>query len=190
MVQEPGQKVLLHKICQDPQGGLQEVLALYGGTLHALVRRILSDPRDAEECLADVLVQCWQKAEELEQKQVNLKGWLIVIARNKAIDRYRKLRNNPQEALPEDFALMAEELVEPRQSEAEEVMAELVEEMDSPDREIFIRRYYGLQSSREIGLALRMEEHAVNVRLSRGRVRLKEKFLQRFGKEYRHGRCV
>lgn len=80
---------------------------------------------------------------------------------------------------------MTEEMVEPRQSEAEALMAELVEALQPPDREIFIRRYYGLQTSREIGQALRMEEHAVNVRLSRGRKRLKQQFLRAFGKEER-----
>lgn len=183
-------QLLLQKVLRDPQSGLEQILLLYGGTLHALVRRILPDARDAEECLSDVLVQCWQKAAELEQEKINLKGWLIVTARNKAIDRYRRLRKDAAEPLPEDFELIAKELVEPNRSEAEEIIAELVDAMGQPDREIFIRRYYGLQSSREIGLALRMEEHAVNVRLSRGRARLKLQFLKQFGKEYGHEKCV
>lgn len=182
-MQRTEDRQLLQKVCRDPQEGLGEILARYGGTLHAQVRHILQDPRDAEECLADVLVKCWRMAERLENQQANLKGWLIVTARNKAIDRYRRLQRENTEPLPEDFALMAKELVEPRRSEAEDIMADLVDELEPPDREIFIRRYYGLQSSKEIGRALQMQEHTVNVRLSRGRARLKQKFLQRFGKE-------
>lgn len=185
-MQRTEDRQLLQKVCRDPQEGLGEILALYGGTLYAQVHHILQDPRDAEECLADVLVQCWRMAARLENQQTNLKGWLLVTARNKAIDRYRRLRRENTEPLPEDFALIAEELVEPRRSEAEEVMADLVDELEPPDREIFIRRYYGLQSSKEIGHALQMEEHTVNVRLSRGRARLKQRFLQRFGKECSH----
>ena len=55
-----------------------------------------------------------------------------------------------------------------------------------PDKEIFIRRYYLLESSREIGQSLGMEENAVNVRLSRGRAKLKQQFLQLSKEEYAH----
>lgn len=182
---QPSEEKLLQCIVEDPQTGLPELLARYGGLLNGVVRRILPDARDVEECLSDVLVQCWRQAPALQTGEGNLRAWLIVTARNKALDRYRRLRREQADTLPEDFAWVAEELVEPRQSEAEALMAELVEALQPPDREIFIRRYYGLQTSREIGQALRMEEHAVNVRLSRGRKRLKQQFLRAFGKEER-----
>lgn len=189
-MQTTEEAALLRCIRQDPQTGLTQLLSCYGGLLQALVRRVLPDPRDAEECLADVLVQCWRQADVLLREEYRLKAWLIVTARNKAIDRYRQLRRTSAEALPEDFELLAEQLAPAAASEAEDLIAELVEQMDTPDREIFVRRYYGLQSSREIGQALGMEEHAVNVRLSRGRARLKKQFLQAFGKEPGYGKTL
>lgn len=182
-MQSVEEQQILQVLCRDPQKGLTEILDQYGGILQAVIRRILHDPRDVEECIADVLVQCWRKAQSLQAQQISLKGWLIVTARNKAVDRYRQLKREQTDSLPEDFERIVREWENPDRSEAEELMAELVEELEPPDREIFIRRYYGLESGREIGLALHMEEHAVNVRLSRGRARLKQKFLQRFGKE-------
>lgn len=181
---------LLQTILADPQTGLPQLLERYGGLLHGVVRHILTDERDVEECLADILVQCWRRAEVLVREDYSLKAWLIVTARNKAIDRYRRQRRDAAVPLPEDFELLAQELETAGPSEAEDVIAQLVEELPPPDREIFLRRYYGLQSSREIALALGMEEHNVNVRLSRGRARLKQQFVQRFGKEYGHGKCV
>lgn len=181
---------LLQSIRQDPQTGLPRLLKQYGGLLHGVVRHILPDERDVEECLADVLVQCWRQAQALARKDGCLKAWLIVTARNKAIDQYRRQRRDVTAPLPEDFELLAGDLEAAGPSEAEEVIAQLVEELPPPDREIFLRRYYGLQSSREIARALGMEEHNVNVRLSRGRARLKQQFVQRFGKEYGHGKCV
>lgn len=181
------EKQLLQCILEDPQTGLAELLSRYGGLLNGLVRRVLPDERDAEECLSDILVQCWQQAQHLTTREIPLKAWLMVMARNKALDHYRSLRRHKAEPLPEDFELLASELVEPYQSEAETIIAELVDALPPPDREIFLRRYYGLQSSREIARALGMEEHNVNVRLSRGRARLKRQFIQTFGKEYNHG---
>jgi len=181
---------LLQTILRDPQTGLPQLLERYGGLLHGVVRHILPDERDVEECLADVLVQCWRRVDVLIRENCSLKAWLIVAARNKAIDHYRRQRRDATVPLPEDFELLVRELENAGPSEAEEVIAQLVEELPPPDREIFLRRYYGLQSSREIARALGMEEHNVNVRLSRGRARLKQQFVQRFGKEYGHGKCV
>lgn len=178
---------LLQTILQDPQTGLPRLLEQYGGLLHGVVRHVLPDERDAEECLADVLVQCWRRAEILNREKCALKAWLIVTARNKAIDYYRRHRREAVAPLPEDFELLAQNLEATNPSEAEEVIAQLVQELQPPDREIFLRRYYGLQSSREIARALGMEEHNVNVRLSRGRARLKRQFVQIFGKEYNRG---
>lgn len=72
-MQKTKDRQLLQTVRRNPQEGLEEILALYGGTLQALVRRILQDPRDAEECLSDVLVQCWRMAEQLEEQEINLK---------------------------------------------------------------------------------------------------------------------
>ena len=59
---------------------------------------------------------------------------------------------------------------------AEELIAQLLTELPEPDREIFFRRYYYRESCREIGRRLNMQEHTVNVRLSRGREKLRKQF--------------
>ena len=51
--------------------------------------------------------------------------------------------------------------------------------MDPPDREIFLRKYYLLETSKEIAAALDMSEGAVNTRLSRGRERLRRQLQQK-----------
>lgn len=55
------------------------------------------------------------------------------------------------------------------------LVREAVLEMEQPDREIFLRRYYYLQSSVQIGQALNMEPGTVRIRLMRGRNVLKQK---------------
>ena len=57
--------------------------------------------------------------------------------------------------------------------EAAQEVGRLVAAMEPPDRDIFLRRYYLLQSSKEIAAALGMSVSNVNTRLSRGREKLR-----------------
>ena len=51
--------------------------------------------------------------------------------------------------------------------------------MAPPDRDIFLRKYYLLQSSKEIATALNMSVESINTRLSRGRDRLRHQLTEK-----------
>lgn len=180
---EHDDKTILAQLASDPQMGLAALLEKYGGLIHAVVRRVLpANPQDAEECVADVLVAAWRHAPQLAAGPDRpLQGWLALTARNTAINRYRRLKKEAGfRPLDETFA--GDWLLEPRQSDGEDCIAELVAALPEPDREIFLRRYYYLEPCGEIARALGMQEHTVVVRLSRGRARLKQQYLARMGR--------
>ena len=51
--------------------------------------------------------------------------------------------------------------------------------MEPPDRDIFLRKYYLLQSGKEIAAALNMCVESINTRLSRGRDRLRRQLTEK-----------
>lgn len=176
---------LLALLCRDPQTGLATVLDNYGAMIHGIVRRVLPDAaQDAEECVADVLVAVWRHAPDLQREAGSLKGWLCVTARNTAITRWRALRRKG--TVPLDEAIAGDWLLTPQPTEAEERIQALVLELEEPDRTIFLRRYYLLEPAREIARVLHMTEHNVNVRLSRGRAKLRRRFTESETEETRH----
>ncbi len=176
---------LLALLCSDPQAGLAAVLDNYGAMIHAIVRRVLPDAdQDAEECVADVLVAAWRHAPQLQRDARSLKGWLCVTARNTAISRWRTLRRSG--TVPLDEAIAGDWMLTPQPTEAEEIIQGLVLDLDEPDRTIFLRRYYLLEPAREIARRLHMTEHNVNVRLSRGRTKLRRQFIETQREEIRH----
>lgn len=176
---------LLFLLANDPQTGVPALLDAYGAIINRIVSRILyQSPRDAEECISDVLLAAWQNGSVLQKEHRPLKGWLCVTARNKAINRWHSLRRKQTVALNEELA--SDWMLEPHTTSAEDLIEALVNTLQPPDKEIFTRRYYLLETSREIGQELGLEENAVNVRLSRGRARLKQQFLQLTKEEYAH----
>ncbi|WP_294571609.1 sigma-70 family RNA polymerase sigma factor [uncultured Subdoligranulum sp.] len=166
----------------DPDAGLRAAMQAYASLVKAVLLRILPrDPRDVEECMADTFVSLWRHAARLEQQKTPLRPWLLVTARNKGIDRYHGLRRHAALSLDEELSRTLGEVAafDRAASDAADWVGALVAAMGPPDREIFLRKYYLLQSSKEIAAALGMTEGAVNTRLSRGRERLRRQLEQK-----------
>ena len=168
---------LLQAIRQDPDTGLRWAMRDYA----ALVRGIA---RDIEECTADVFVALWRNAARLEATGTPVRAWLIVTARNTAINRYRALQRHDTLPLTDELAATIADLPADPAGDAADELAVLVAALEPPDREIFLRKYYLMQSSREIAAALDLRVSTVNTRLSRGRDRLRRQLQER---GYTHG---
>ena len=175
-------------IVNDPEAGLRAAMEQHAPAVKGILNRILPGrPEDVEECMADVFVALWKNARRLCQSGAPVKAWLVVTARNTGINRYRALRRREELPLTEELAQAladlppdpgsdaaeAAQLLGAVPSDAETLVCALVGGLPSPDREIFLRKYYLLESTRQIAGALGMSEGSVNTRLTRGRQRLR-----------------
>jgi len=80
---------LLGRIVTGDEPALGELYDRHGRMLFGLLLRILKQRGDAEEVLQEVFVQAWTRAETYNAALGTPAGWLIGIARNRAIDRLR-----------------------------------------------------------------------------------------------------
>jgi len=72
----------------------------YGNMVHYIVRNILQNQQDVEECIGDIYLKIWNGADSYDSSKGKLATWLTAIARNTAIN-YRKRRQMPVEELNE-----------------------------------------------------------------------------------------
>jgi RNA polymerase sigma-70 factor (ECF subfamily) len=84
---------LIERIVQRDQAALAALYDRYAGMLSSVLNRILRDPQAAEEILQDIFFQLWRNPSQFDPARGSLPGWLMVIARNRAISRLR--RHNP-----------------------------------------------------------------------------------------------
>lgn len=171
---------LLQQLQVNPGDGICAAMTLFAPMVKAICAGVLRNcPQDVEECMADVFVALWKNAASIARQGAPIKAWLAVTARNRAIDTYRKRRGitfTPlDENLPDDDAGML--LYGLGASDAEDAVQAMVSAMASPDRDIFIRKYYLLQTVREIAAVLQMSEDSIKKRLSRGREALKKQLI-------------
>lgn len=164
------------------QQGIHELQRLYDPLMRYIISPILPDPREQEECLADLSMLVWEKIHLYDPDKGSLKTWLSVLTRNTALNRARAAlssthsRELPMETLandlpsseptPEEHVLNTERLAH---------LKSAIASLHHKDQLLFYRKYYYLQSTAQIAAELGMTERAVEGRLYRIRNRLKNK---------------
>lgn len=81
---------LIRRIANGDEVALGVLYDRYGGLVYSVAKRILGDSGSAEEVLQDIFHQLWRNASRFDSVRGSLSGWLLVMARNRSIDRVRR----------------------------------------------------------------------------------------------------
>lgn len=141
--------------------------------------------QDVEECVADVFIYLWQYPEKYNPEKSKLSSWLSMVARSKAVDRYRRIikkREISMEMMVENL-----EYAEIAAGEEKEQLQSCMDELDEKEKELIIRRYYYEQKPAEIAVALDMPKKQVENKLYYVKQKLK-KMLERQEGERLYGK--
>lgn len=159
----------------------------YGSYCSAVARNILDSPEDIEEVLSDTWLRVWNSIPP--ERPRNLKLYLARITRNLSYDRFRSLTR--QKRGGGEVAAALEELAHcipgPEQPgdilEARELQRAVnvfLSALPRRDREIFLRRYFYIESCDAIAARCGIRPTLVRTVLSRTRKKLKD-YLEKEG---------
>lgn len=169
------EKKALARLRQGDERALEWFVRRYAPYVGSIVWSIVGgrlSVQDGEEITADVFLTLWRTRERPRSDAV--RGYLGAIARSQAIDRLRRTGKMPELAYDElDMPVQEGPEGTVLAREDKELLLKAVDELGTPDREIFLRRYYYGQPAPEIGQKLGMTPEAVRQRLKRGRERLR-----------------
>lgn len=138
--------------------------------------------QDVEECVADAFIYLWEHPQKFDAKRGSLKTLLCIIARSRAIDRYREIMRRNTVPI-EEAVLSAGTGIQERmlQEETRRELLAAVRALEEPNREILIRRYYHDQKPREIALAMGLTVKQVDNSLFRSKRQLREALILKGG---------
>lgn len=149
--------------------GLAALYARYAAIMLATARRILGDPRGAEDVVHDVFLEAWRQAATYDPTRGSVRTWLLVRLRSRALDRCRAavLRRTvgdlPDAADDED----ASELPDHQR------LRIVLRSLPADQRAVLEHAYFSGLSASEIAAELRIPIGTVKSRLGAGLKKLR-----------------
>ena len=157
----------------------------YGAYLFTIAKNVLSDERDAAECVNDAYLKVWQSVPP--DRPDNLKAYVSKIARNIAINRYKERTRGRR--IPSEITAAISELEDciPDAFSVEEdyenkllkkALSSFLSSLSKRNKYIFICRYYCADPVKTVADALGISVSEVYRELSEIRKKLKAKLIK------------
>jgi RNA polymerase sigma-70 factor (ECF subfamily) len=93
----------------DAGGPLEELYHRFERRLYSLGRKMLNEDGLAQELVQETFVRLWRSAQRFDPEKGTASAFIFAVARNIAIDLYRRPSSRPYEELPRD-AVHADEV--------------------------------------------------------------------------------
>jgi RNA polymerase sigma-70 factor (ECF subfamily) len=131
----------------------------WAATVHALARRVVREPSEADDVVEDTFWQVWRQAGRYDPARGSASAWLLTIARSRALDRRRaraRLREETEDS-PETLSGVAAEGELGRSpyemaeaADRRRVVKAALADLPAEQREALELAYYGGLSQTEI----------------------------------------
>ena len=146
---------------------VQDLMNMYKNNVYAAAFSICKNTSDAEDVVQDTFLQYYMTHKNFDNEQ-HIRAWLLRVAINKA--------KNIQSSFWHRNGMPLDDFIETLSFETPETKELFEEVMKLPEkyRVVVHLFYYEDYSIKEIAKILRTTESNIKVRLSRGRVKLKD----------------
>jgi RNA polymerase sigma-70 factor (ECF subfamily) len=169
-------EMLMREITQRQQHALKELYSRYARSLRALIGSVVHEESEADDVLQESFLQIWREAHHYSPKAGKPLGWVITIARRRAIDRvrrrdsYRRAKQRFEDAIkPQSIVSRAGETAsEVSQSDLRRFLGRQMETLPRVQREAVELAYFNGMSQREIAATTRTPLGTVKTRLQLG----------------------
>ena len=168
------QTELINALLSRSEGSLEQLRFYYGPLIRYVINPILTDERDREEAMSDILLRVWDRVDQYNPKQGTFNNWLSTLARNAAIDRARRLPPKGEE--------LKESVLEPNSDPEQELLRKerqhalhmALVSLESSEKALFYRKYYYRQSTAQIAAEYGTTERAIEGKLYRIKKKLRK----------------
>lgn len=166
-----------------PQLAYSKLIDVYGNLVYAIVinklKNLLSR-EEIEDCVSDVFVEIFRNINKFQLSHGTLKSFIITIAKNTAIDTFRRIsyRRSVTSYIDDNLEEFPNYDNNPDEETENKIFKrrlwEIVYSLGEPDSSIIIYQYFYDMKVREIANKLKMTSSAVQKRSIRAREHIRK----------------
>jgi RNA polymerase sigma-70 factor (ECF subfamily) len=169
----------LHGIQARESASLQALYDETSNILYGLAYRVLNDTADAEEVILDVYYQVWNSVGRFDSSRGTVWSWLMVMTRNRAIDRLRKskVRRSRELSIEEPLEKASESPVPETQSiflQERALVRQAMAALAAEQREAIELAFFSGLTHSEVAETLRIPLGTIKSRIRVGIQKLRE----------------
>jgi RNA polymerase sigma-70 factor (ECF subfamily) len=128
----PSDLELMERIQAEDPDALSQLYDRYNGILKALILRVIHNEAEADDLLQEIFMEIWGQAKNFSAQKGKPLGWMVTLARRRAIDGLRK---------KQAYARAEERLQQETEQQPDAwVHNATEEEIEFGDRRVLIRR--------------------------------------------------
>lgn len=166
--------VLVQGMALGNGSALDELYARRGPGLLSYLYAQTGDRQLAEEVLQDVMLAAWKNAANFRGES-SVRTWLLVIARNRAMNTHRR-RRLPLVDLDDAFGVLGQDtgpLEKVEKKSADHAVRTALNQLSAPQREVLVLVFYHQLTGPEVAQVLGISEGTVKSRLHRAKEALR-----------------
>jgi RNA polymerase sigma-70 factor, ECF subfamily len=169
-------EMLMQEITQRRQQALKELYSRYSRSLRALIGSVVHEESEADDVLQESFLQIWREAHHYSPKAGKPLGWVITIARRRAIDRvrrrdsYRRAKQRFEDEVKPQIPTVRSPgtATEAAQSDLRRFLDQQMQSLPAVQREAVELAYFKGLSQREIAATTNTPLGTVKTRLQLG----------------------
>lgn len=171
-----GEKFLKDLKRQNPKA-LDYFIDNYSNLIFKIANGVLNNRELSKECLNDVILKVWNNIDNFHKSISEFNVWVMAITKYTAIDILRKEKRHYNIEDITGINVVNNENLENKvlDNECLDLIRKEINNMNATDKEIFLKKFFQGKNSKEIGKELGVTEKFINLRIFRGRKKLKEK---------------
>ncbi len=160
---------------EDPEA-LSQLYDRYSGIIKALILRVIHNDAEADDLLQEIFMEIWNQAKNFSAQKGKPLGWMVTLARRRAIDGLRKKQayaraeerlQNETEQQPEAWVLNTTE-AEITLGDRRVIIRRVIDSLPPPQQEAVELAFFRGMSQREIAAKTNTPLGTVKTRLELG----------------------
>lgn len=171
---------LLERIASRDAAAVGELYDRHSRLLYGLILRILRDRSEAEDVLQEVFVLVWKRVATYNPALGSPAAWLVGIARNRAIDRFRAnaARRRATDAARAELERSDTSTPEPAPGEQQRAIMQALDAIPPEQRELIEEAYFMGFTHSELAERHKLPLGTVKTRIRNGLLALRDQLSQ------------